>query len=110
MDEMDEEAKRARTQGPKTGANWAAFPDHCWDCALVWYWTKKALNRIMLIYIPTEVDDSELEKSRDFFLDFIVMRVLLLTETTLGLGVCLRKGLYHWPPNDPEGLNWIFSP
>lgn len=30
MDEMDEEAKRARLPGSKTGANWAAFPDHCW--------------------------------------------------------------------------------
>lgn len=64
--------------------------------------------RIMLIYIPTEVDDSELDTSRDF-LAFIVMRVLLRTETRRGLGVCLWKGLNHWPANEctcyPEGLN-----
>lgn len=59
MDEMDEEAKRARLQGQKTGANWAAFPDHCWIlcgsstrlrrhlCGLCWFIFQQRLMILM---------------------------------------------------------------
>lgn len=34
MDELDEEAKHARLQGPKTGANWDVFPARRWTVCL----------------------------------------------------------------------------
>lgn len=104
MDEMDEEAKRARMQGPKTGANWGAFPDHCWTVCWRSTWQGRHLYGIMLIYIPTEVDVSDVETSLDFFFSaFNEMQVLLLTKTRLGLDICLSV-----EKRNPLACKWFY--
>lgn len=66
MDEMDAEAKRARGQGPKTGANWDDA--HCWTVCpscnqlrgdLTW-------TLIPLIYIPLVAAAFHVETAVDF--------------------------------------------
>lgn len=62
MDELDQEAKRARMQGPKTGANW----DVCLSCT-----TKKGLmwTLLPLIHIPRLA--AVFETALDFVLSWL---------------------------------------
>ena len=123
MNEMDEETKRARMLGPKTGANWVAFPDYCWTVCWRSTWLRKHFCVIMLIYISTEVDDSDIETSLDFTLTLNEIQILLLTKTRLGVDGCLsserRKpiacqllyvlsGLNFVSKGDPKNC-WIMS-
>lgn len=109
MDEIDEEAKRARMQGPKTGANWDAHVAHLLsDCVSTLHYTEKGI----LIYIPRMAADFSCWDSAGL----LVLRgngeVLLQAKSSLVLvfdDASECKGLLRWPHHDlawyPEGPN-----
>lgn len=70
MDEIDEEAKRARLQGPKTGANWGACVARLLsDCVSVLHLTEEGLlwTLVPLMYIPWLVAVRMSEQRWTFF-------------------------------------------
>lgn len=57
----------------------------------------------MLIYIPTEVDDSDVETLLDFFFFAFNEMQVLLTKIRLGLNICLSM-----EKRKPLACKWLY--
>lgn len=101
MDEIDEEAKRARMQGPKTGANWDARVAFLFLDCVTWlrrdlcgHWCHRFifLGRSPLFML----------RRHWFWRGNCVVVLLIKTRLVLILlkFVCQWKGLIHWPLHD----------